>query len=227
MNLVTWGILVTCGKDERMDSGVDVPFLDLGGKPVLTYALQAFEQCADITGVVVVADKERTERVRGIIQMFGFAKVRRIVSGASQHMGTVQSALNVLGEDVSLVTLHSASRPCVTAASISETIKAARKDGAAAVGAPVLDPIKQIGKGGLVKGSVEKEALWTLQTPQTFRLELLRKAYAAVGRKHRIINDDTEALAAIGKTIRLIDSNRPNFRIRTPDDLMIAVSLLF
>ena len=227
MNPVTWGILITCGKSEQMVSGVDVPFLDLGGKPVLTYALQAFEQCADITGVVVVADKERADRVRGIVQMFGFAKVRRIVPGASQHMAAVQLALNALGADVSYVTLHSASRPCVTAASISETIKLARKDGAAAVGVPVLDPIKEVGKGGLIKAGVEKEALWKLQTPQTFRLDVLRKAYAAAGKKKKAIDDDTEALALIGKNVRLIESSRPNFRIRTPDDLMIAVALLF
>jgi 2-C-methyl-D-erythritol 4-phosphate cytidylyltransferase len=227
MNHVTWGILMACGKTEQMAAGVDVPFLDLGGKPVLTYALQAFEQCPDITGVVVAADKDRADRVRGIAQMFGLAKVRHIVGGTSQHVTTVQAALKVLGEDVSLVTIHSASRPCVTAASISETIKVARKEGAAAVGSPIQDPIKKVDKRGMIRGDLTAEPLWALQTPQTFRLDVLRKAYAAATKQRKMLLDSTEALALIGQNVRLVDPERPNFRIRTPDDLMVAVALLF
>jgi len=227
MNSVAWGVLIASGKSEQMASGVDVPFLDLGGKPVLTYALQAFEQCGDIAGVVVVAEAERADRVRGIAQMFGLSKVRHIIGGASQPLATVQAALKTMGEDVGLVTIHSASRPCVTAAAISETIKWARKEGAAAVGAPIQDPIKLVDKGGVIEADMSTEPLWTLQTPQTFRLDLLRKAFAVAAKKHKVCRDSTEVLALIGEDVRLVDAKRPNFRIRTPDDLMIAVALLF
>ena len=95
------------------------------------------------------------------------------------------------------------------------------------MGSPIQDPIKKIDKRGMIRGDLTAEPLWTLQTPQTFRLDVLRKAYAAAAKQRKTVQDSTEALALIGQDVRLVDPKRPNFRIRTPDDLMIAVALLF
>ena len=226
MNQVTWGILVTCGKSEQMTSGVDVSFLDLAGKPVMVYSLQAFEQCHDIAGVVVATAPERVEQMLGLCQLFGFSKVRKVVPGAATFMGSVQHALKAIGEDIEFACIHGASRPCIQAALVSEVVKTARRHGVAVAGAPVEGSLMTVGKGEVIKESVDAEALWKTQLPAVCRLDWLRQALALAGKKQKHPADVIETMSLINKPVRLVANGRPNIQLHQPTDLMMAVALL-
>jgi 2-C-methyl-D-erythritol 4-phosphate cytidylyltransferase len=226
MNQMAWGILVTCGKDEQMASGVDVSYLDLAGKAVLSYSLQAFEQSHEIAGVVLVAAPERVEQTLGLCQLHGFAKIRKVVPGAATFFGSVQHGLKYVSDDAQCVCLHGAGRPCIQGNLISEVVKAARKDGAAAAGAPVGGQLLAAGKGDVVKEVVDASALWQLQSPVACRRDWLKLALETAAKKKKHPADIVEALSLIKKSVTLVANPRPNLHLRQPTDLMMAVALL-
>jgi 2-C-methyl-D-erythritol 4-phosphate cytidylyltransferase len=226
MNATTWGIVVTCGKSEQMASGVDVSFLDLAGKAVFNYTLQAFEHSHEIAGVIVVTAPERVEQALGLCQLYGFAKVRKIVAGVASFYGSVQQGLKAVGEDVQMVCLHGAGRPCITHALVSEVVKGARKEGAAAASARVGGQLLTTGKGDVVKDVVDASAHWALQSPVACRLDWLQQALAAAAKKKQQPEDLVELLGQIKKPVKLVANPRPNILLRQPTDFMMAVALL-
>jgi len=226
MSQVTWGILVTCGKTEQMVSGIDVSFLDLASKPVLTYSLHAFEQCHEIAGVVVVTSSERVEQTLGLCQLFGYSKVRKVVPGAATFMGSVQHALKAVGEDVQFVCIHGASRPGIQSALVSEVIKVARRHDVAVAGVPVGGTLLAVGKGEVVKEVVDAEALWAAHLPAACRLDWLQQALSLAGKKQKYPEDLIETMGLIKKPVRLVANRRPNIQLHQPHDLMMAVALM-
>lgn len=209
-----------------MASGVDVSYLDLAGKTVLSYALQAFEQSHEISGVIVVSAPERVEQTLGICQLYGFSKIRKVVPGVATFFGSVHHALKYVGEDVQFVCLHGAGRPCIQTVLVSEVVKAARKEGAAAAAATVGTQLLATGKGDIVKEVVDASALWSLQTPVACRIDWLKLALDTAAKKKKHPADIVEMLALIKKSVKLVANPRPNIQLRQPTDLMMAVALL-
>ena len=226
MTHVTWGIIIACGKGEQLTPEADIPFLNLGSKPVLSYSLMAFEQCPDISGVVVVVSRDRVDTVLGMSQMFGFSKVQKVVSGSSQRTSAVLAGLKALAEDVTLVCVLDASRPCVTQSIIVETIKAAKRYGSGVAAVEIPDVVKEVEKGLTVARTLKSGAPWAVQTPQCFKRELLEKAYHTANRKKAQIEDDSTALELIGEEVHLVPSDSKNMRIRSADDFNMATAFM-
>ncbi len=216
---VTWGLVIACGRPEQLQPNVETPFLNLGSRPILAYVLQAFEQCPDIQGVLVVADKARCDSIRGMSQMLGFSKVRNVVAGGVTRQTSVVAGLDKMDEDVTLVCVHDATRPCVTPALISETVKAAKRYGCGVAAVPALDPVKIVERGQQVTQSFAPETAWLAQTPQCFRRDLLEKGYAAASKKRLQVSDDSEAYALTRHEVHLVPGLPQNIKIREPKDL--------
>lgn len=223
---ITWGVVIAGGKGEQMPPDVDVAFLNLGSRPILSYTLSAFESCEDVSGVVVVADKPRIDSVLGMCQMFGFAKVQKIVPGGSSRQTSVMNGLKALDEDVSIVAVHDASRPCLSGELLGETIKAAKRygSGVAAVGIP--DAVKSVAKGLTVSETVRDTSLWLVQTPQAFRRDLLEKGYKTASKKRVSLGDDSTALELIKEEVHLVPSFHGNIKIRSAEDFNVAACLM-
>ena len=221
-----FGIIVAAGKSERMGADVDKVFLSLGTRPVLAYSLQAFEQCPLIDGIIVVARKDRVEAARGLVQMFGFSKVRKVVAGGATRQASVMIGMAELGDDVKIVAVHDGARPCVTSALIEETIKSAKKCGSGVAAVKLTDTIKEVARGTLVTQTVDRSKLWAVQTPQTFRTDWLKKAYAQTWKKKQEVTDDASAVEMMGEAVHLVPSARSNIKITTPEDLFLAAMIL-
>lgn len=221
-----WGLVVASGKPEDFTEGVDPSFLTLGSKPVLMHALAAFEKCPDIEGLVLLANKDRVESVRAMVQMFGCAKVKRIAPLGAHRTASILGVIKELqGEKVTLLTLHEGIRPMVTAEEISETIKLAKKHGAAALCDRILDPVRMTDKGSKVTETVEGTA-WACRSPQTFKVELLTKALEAAQKKKLVLRDEAEALSLVKGELHVVPATRPVIRITGPRDLVLADYLL-
>jgi 2-C-methyl-D-erythritol 4-phosphate cytidylyltransferase len=221
-----FGIIVAGGKSERMGPNVDKAFLSLGGKPVLAYSLLAFEQCPLVDGVVLVVRKDRVDSARGLVQMFGFAKVQAVVAGGPMRQVSVMNGLAALGEEVRLIAVHDGGRPCVTPDLIGETIKAARKHGSGVAATKITDTIKEVDRGMVVSRTVDRTKLWAVQTPQTFRSDLLVEAYAQVTKKGLVVTDEASAVELSGQDVHLVPAPWSNIKITTPDDLALAATIL-
>ncbi|OGV43407.1 MAG: hypothetical protein A2X46_13375 [Lentisphaerae bacterium GWF2_57_35] len=218
--------MIAGGKGEQLSAEATIPYLYLNGKPVLTYSLQAFERCPEIDGVILIVDKERIESVTGMVQMFGCSKVKKLMPAAVHRQGSVISALKELDEEVKVVTIHDTSRPCITAEMISETVKAAKRYGSGVAAVALKDYVKEVEKGLTVKNSFEDISLWSVQSPQTFKKDVLLKGYEALAKKKIQTEDDSLAYEKTKESVHLVESKPLNIKIRTVDDLSSLTKLL-
>lgn len=219
-------IIVAAGKSERMGAGTDKTFLNLGPKPVVAWSLLAFEHCADIDQIVLVVRKEQVVAAKAVARMFGISKVVAVVPGGSRRQDSVVNGLNALDADTRLVVVHDGARPCVTPETISGTVKLARRSGAAVVGSRIWDSVKLVEKGTAVTRTEDRSKLWAVQTPQAFDVRLLRRAYAAVDERKLDVTDDASAVELLGETVKIYETEKPNFKITTVEDLQVAAAVV-
>ena len=209
-----------------MNGGADIAFLSPGDSPLFSYSLDAFEKCPEIDGIVLVVNKEKVETVANMVRLFGCSKLKKIVGGTAQRTSSLLAALKVLDVDVSIVSIHDVSRPCVTAELISETVKAAKRYGSGVAAVKVEDAIKEVEKGQKVSRTMERGKLWASQTPQTFKRETLEKALESSIVKKKQHDDDAQMLSVIKKEVHLVPSSSRNMKVRNVDDLVLASALL-
>lgn len=219
-------IVVAGGRSNRMGPDVDKAFLSLGPKPVFIHALMAYEKCRDIDEVVLVVRKERIESARCAVQMFGCNKVRTIVAGGSQRQASVCNGMAEMSDDVEIVVVHDGVRPCVTPALISSTIKSAKKYGSGVAAVKITDTVKEVPRGQIIAKTIDRTKLWRVQTPQSFKKDLLKKAFEFVNKKRLKVTDEASAVELISKTVRIVESSSSNIKITTPDDLVLAAALM-
>lgn len=220
------GIIVAAGKSSRMGANVDKAFLSLGTKPVLAYSLMAFEACEDIDTIVLVVRKERVDAARGLVSMYGCSKVIAVLAGGATRQASVGVGMDALGEATRLVAVHDGARPCVTKELISETLKTAKRYGSGVAATRMTDTVKHVERGLTVERTLDRNKLWAAQTPQSFKFELLRRAYEEVAKRKEIVTDDSAALEMIGESVRLVASTVGNMKITCAEELPVAAALL-
>ncbi len=223
---MNFGLIVAAGKSARMGSKVDKAFLSLGNKPVLAYSLLAYENCDSIDGVVLVVRKDRVDAARSMAQMFGCQKVTQVIAGGTTRQKSVQNGLNEMSEDVTVVAVHDGARPCIEPDLISQTIKCAKRYGSGVAAMKITDTIKYVEKGYTVKETIDRTKLWSVQTPQTFKLDLLNEAFVLLKKKNISVTDESSAVELTGHEVRLVPGSLTNIKITTPDDLQMAAALM-
>lgn len=219
-------IVVAAGKSERMGTGTDKAFLNLGPRPVVAWSLLAFERCADIDKIVLVVRKDQINAAKSLARMFGISKLLNIVAGGAKRQDSVMNGLKALDVDARFVVVHDGARPCVTPETISETVKLARRCGAAVVGRHIWDTVKLVEKGTTVTRTEDRSKLWAIQTPQVFDVRLLKRAYEAVVAQQKEVTDDASAVELIGEPVKIYETEKPNLKITTVEDLRMAAAIV-
>ena len=219
-------IVAAAGKSERMGSGTDKAFLNLGAKPVLAWSLLALERCADIDQIVLVVRKDQQTAAKALAKMFGISKLRGIVPGGKERQDSVMAGLKAMDPDTRTVVVHDGARPCVKGELISEVVKAAKRCGAAIAGQRIRDTVKTVGKGSVVTETLDRSVLWAAQTPQAFSATLLRKAYESAAAAGKTVTDDASAVELLGEPVKVIETNAVNIKITTAEDLCIAAAAI-
>ena len=125
-----------------------------------------------------------------------------------------------------IVAIQDAARPCTSEELIATTVQAADETGAAVAAQPVTDTIKESADGRLIERTLDRSKLWAVQTPQAFRVEVIRRALAEVRRRHLVFTDDTAACELISQPVRLVSSISPNPKVTVPGDLTFIETLL-
>jgi len=202
-----------------MGTNGDKLFIELKGRPVVAYTWDRFDQAPGIDEIIMVV-REGTEAIfQQLAKRFGFQKPYRYVPGGRERQDSVWNGLKAVSPGVEIVAIQDAARPCTDPGLIAATIEAAREVGAAVAAQPVTDTIKESGNGQLVERTLDRARLWAVQTPQTFRLEVIRRALAAVRERGLAVTDDTAACELIGHPVRLVIGTKPNPKVTLPEDV--------
>ena len=223
---MTTAVIVAAGKSERMGGSVDKAFLSLGSKPVIAYSMMTFEACPDIDAIVLVVRKDQLIAAKGVSQMFGCRKVTAIVAGGASRQTSVRNGLAACDPETKIVCVHDGARPCVTSALIAETIKSAKRTGSGVAATKVTDTVKYVERGQVITSTLDRDKVWTVQTPQTFKFDLLNRALDAAEKSGDKFTDEASAVEKIGESVHLIPTPFPNIKITVSEDISIASLLL-
>lgn len=223
---MTSAVIVAAGKGTRMGPNVDKLFLEVAGRPIVAHTWQRFNDAPAIGEIIVVVRDGMQSAFSELAAQFGLNKAHRYVVGGKERQDSVWNGLSALGADTDVVAIQDGARPCTTNELIEATIAAAREMGAAVAAQRVTDTIKESDGGGLIARNIDRSRLWAVQTPQTFRVSVIRSALAAVRERGLLVTDDTAACELIGQAVKLVDSAAPNPKATAPGDLSYIENVL-
>lgn len=220
-------IVVAAGSGTRLGGNRPKQFLELGGVPIIIHALRQFERCHAINEIVAVLPAEETAGFLSQAKEFGLEKLSRVVAGGPTRAQSVQRGLAAIGE-AKLVAVHDGVRPFVTSAEIEDVLQAAKTSGAAILVAPVADTIKEV-EGDRIVRTVPRNKLRRALTPQCFRFEILKRAYAALDQVEADgieVTDESFLVERLGIEIVTVEGSARNIKITREEDLALAEAIL-
>jgi 2-C-methyl-D-erythritol 4-phosphate cytidylyltransferase len=223
---VTSAIIVAAGKSTRMGAQMDKIWLPVANRPLVAHTWQRFASAPCIGEIILVIRDGLQDDFSEIAAKFRFTKPYRMVVGGAQRQDSVWNGLEALSPGTDIVAIQDAARPCTSLALIEATIEAARKEGAAVAAQPVSDTIKSTDDGAYVSQHLDRSRLWAVQTPQTFRVEIIRRALQAVRERGLQVTDDTAACEVIGQRVKLVHVPGPNPKVTVPGDVAYVEMLL-
>ncbi len=219
-----WAVIPSAGTGERAGGRTRKQFRTIGGRPVLAHTLAVFQASSRIEGLIVVVPVDSLAVARRLVSRFAFDKVRSVVAGGETRQASVTQGLRALPPDCRYVMVHDGVRPFLTEELVEAVLEAAVKDGAAVAGLPVRETIKRA-TGGWIQGTVDREGLWSIQTPQAFRLDLLRTAHERAQREGFVGTDEAVLIERLGHPVRLVPGLPENLKLTTPADFTLATAI--
>ncbi|MBU2054583.1 MAG: 2-C-methyl-D-erythritol 4-phosphate cytidylyltransferase [Proteobacteria bacterium] len=219
----TVAIIPAGGAGQRMGGRIPKQYLPLGGIPVLVRTLQVFQKSPLIDEIFLVAPEGDIPEVReAVAGKRGFSKVSVVVAGGAERQDSVRNALAHLREEHGIVLVHDAVRPFVSEELIRCVVDAAEADGAATVGVPVKDTVKEVHPAGWVIKTVTREGLWLTHTPQAFRKPIILAAHERAKKDGFHGTDDASLVERMGGAVRMVPGDCDNIKVTTPEDLALG-----
>ncbi|WP_114940262.1 2-C-methyl-D-erythritol 4-phosphate cytidylyltransferase [Mucilaginibacter endophyticus] len=221
-NLPNYVIIVAGGSGSRMQSNLPKQFLLLNGKPVLMHTIEAFEQSAFKPGIILVLPEAYHTYWQQLIEEYSFTIPHRLVTGGETRFHSVKNGLSIITDTEALVAIQDAVRPLVSPLIIDNAYRCAAEHGTAVVAVKSRDSIRQVRDDKSV--SLIRDEIYLVQTPQTFKASLLRKAYEQPF--NSTFTDDASVVEQYGAEIKLTEGDHSNIKITFPEDIAIAELLL-
>lgn len=213
-------IIVAGGKGLRMGSDIPKQFLPIGGRPVLMHTIERFRSYSERIGIILVLPKAQQDYWRELCRTYSFAADYVLADGGETRFHSVRNGLAMIPDSVAgVVGVHDGVRPFPSTDVIGRCYETARQSGAAVPVIPVVETLRHVTGGTVPRGDYR-----LVQTPQTFDIGLLKRAYRQDYTD--AFTDDASVVEAIGHTIGLVEGNRENIKITTPWDLTVAEVIL-
>jgi 2-C-methyl-D-erythritol 4-phosphate cytidylyltransferase len=217
-------IIVGAGRGTRFGA-VNKILAPLAGRPLLAYSIDAAQHATSVDAIVVVVGSHIRARVLELVAREVWPKVAAVVEGGERRQDSVAAGLAVLPASVELVAIHDAARPLAPTALFDDCLADARAHGAAIAAIPVADTLKRVVADRVV-ATVPRVGLWAAQTPQAFRVEILRRGFAYADREDLEVTDEAALAEAIGVDVWVVAGTSANLKITRPADLATAEALV-
>lgn len=219
-------IIVAAGKGLRMNLDVNKQYIKIDGIPILARTIQAFEECSQVDEIILVVNEyDIVYCKQNIIDAFGFSKVKTIVSGGAERQESVYNGLLQLNKACDIVLIHDGARPFIDSDGIIKSIQAADMFGAACIAVPVKDTIKSADDEGFVHMTLDRSKLWSIQTPQTFKYDIVMQAHQSAAEAGFKGTDDAVLVERLGHRLKLVTGSYYNIKITTKEDLVLAEAI--
>lgn len=219
-------IVLAAGSGSRMHSDTKKQFIEINGKPVVWYSLNAFENSRVDEIILVVPEGEREHAQAEFVDKYGFKKVAMVITGGAHRYDSVYHGLEHTTGDYVLI--HDAARPMITNEIIERCIDGAMEYKACVAGVPVKDTIKEVDEAKNVINTPNRDTLYITQTPQAFDYDLVHESYIKLfSSGDQNVTDDAMVVEQFGKQkVKFVEGSYENIKITTPEDLLIAEALL-
>jgi len=214
-------IVAAAGTGRRM-GGTDKTFASLAGKPLLAYTVDVFQRCPLIDQIVIVLPKDRLDLGWQLAKRNQWSKVTEICPGGSRRQDSVKEGLQRLA-DCHWIVIHDGARPCLSQELIEKGLKEARQSGVAVPALPVTDTIKVVSTDSFVVETPLRQRLWSVQTPQVFRYDIINEAYRKV---RGDVTDDAALVENLGYKVKVYSGSDTNIKVTKPEDLYLAEAII-
>lgn len=217
-------ILPAAGESKRFSGRIKKPFANLSGRAVFLHTAELFVNREDVSQIILAVSPEDYEWVKTKFGAnLGFMGIK-LVEGGRYRWQTVRNALAVISDDVDLVAIHDAVRPCLTQEKITEVFNAAFECGAAILASPISGTVKKIDNDRIIE-TIDRAGLYEAQTPQVFKYDIIVDAYNRLDPKSDV-TDDAQVVELAGYSIKVIRSSALNIKITYPEDIMLAEAII-
>lgn len=221
----SYAIILGGGSGRRMDAGVNKVFLPLRNVPTIIRSIAPFSGlCA---GAIVVAAENEIDQMQTMVERYGLSRfVHAVVEGGKERQDSVANALNALPTDAQAVLIHDGARPLITVDVIKRVLASIEAHGSGIASVSVIDTIKRATPTGEVIETPQRSELYAMQTPQGFRVDLIKQAHAKAAQANHIATDDAALLEYAGIPVYLSEGDRENIKLTTTIDLSLAEAIL-
>ena len=226
-NPKTAAIILAGGTGERFGKEGGKQLVEIGGKPILTWSVEAFDAVGDIGLIVIVCPAERQgEYLSKAVDPFSFATPIVVAAAGSTRQESAFSGLELVPEEFEYVVMHDGARPLISADLIAHTIATLKgnidADGAV-VAHPAIDTLKVV-ENGVIVGTPDRSVFWNAETPQVFRAGIYRRAHASALSDGFVGTDDSSLIERLGGRVLVVEGKRDNIKLTVPEDYLMLVA---
>ena len=205
-----------------MEGHSDKLLLRLQDRPVVGWSVLALDGCPMVDSITVVASEHNLEDLAAALDALPTRLPLELIIGGARRQDSVRLALDHLaGSAPDHVVIHDGARPLVSTQLLERVIAAAREHGAATAGLPLKNACKEVDSSGMVRRSVERGSMMSIQTPQAFDYGTLRRAHEEGARQGAVVDDDAELVERLGLPVKVVEGEYRNIKITTADDLPV------
>jgi 2-C-methyl-D-erythritol 4-phosphate cytidylyltransferase len=224
-------IVPAAGLGKRFGAGGNKPLYEFLGKPLVVWAIEALQSVEEISEIVLAVKEDDLKVAADLVERYKIAKVRHIVPGGRERQDSVYNGIRALDKETSIVVIHDGARPLADSSLIRKTIAELKDADGVVAAVPVKDTIKEAyvrtnGKEEIIiKKTLERAALWAIQTPQTFYYEKIMEAHRKAHAEGFYATDDAAMIEHYGGRVRIVMGSYMNLKITTLEDINIAEGL--
>jgi len=218
-------IITAGGRGTRFGSGTPKQFIPVAGRPLLAHTIGVFNSAGMIDEIVITVPREFIGHTRDLCVNNEFSKVTAVVAGGKERMQSVAAGLEAVSQWSTVIMIHDGVRPLVTGGDISALLSAVHQHGSAILALPVTDTLKRVTRN-MAAETVDRSVLWRAQTPQAFRADIIRSAYALGIKKGIQATDDSQLVESAGYSVAVVKSSTPNIKVTTKQDAALVSAFM-
>lgn len=219
-----FAVVPAAGAGTRMGSEVKKQFCLLKGKPVIVHTLQKLEHCADVDEVAVAVPESSIAEMEKLVRQYRLHKVSKIIAGGPKRQDSVYNVIKRLHlKDSDILLVHDGVRPFIETKRIALLLNVCKEFGAAVLAVQPKDTIRRSTDGIFFDQTLDRNALWLIQTPQAFKAKILLKAFTKAKKDRFYSTDEAALVEKINIKVRIVEGNYDNIKITTPEDLELGI----